>query len=193
MNSCIDILLATYNGELYIDAQLKSLFEQSFQNFNLIIRDDGSKDRTLEIIHQYQELYPERIKVITDNDRGLGPAGNFGRLMKYSTASYIMFCDQDDIWLENKIEKTFNTIKKMEEEYGVDCPILVHSDLIVVDKNLEVIQQSMSKGQKLESHQNEFHQLLIQNNITGCTMMINQSLLNLSSLFLKMQLCMIGG
>lgn len=179
MNSTIDVLLATYNGELYIDEQLKSLFEQSYQNFNVLIRDDGSIDKTLEIIGKYQEIYPERIKLIVDEDKGLGPSANFGRLMQYATAPYIMFCDQDDVWLKNKIEKTLTEMKKIEENIGINFPILVHSDLIVVNQDLELLQESMSKGQKLQSHQNEFHQLLIQNNITGCTMMINKALLEI--------------
>lgn len=177
MNFNIDILLATYNGEFFIEEQLKSLFEQSYQNFKILVRDDGSKDRTLEIVRQYQKYYPGRIEIIVDDDRGLGPSGNFGRLLQYSTAPYIMFCDQDDVWLENKIERTLAEMKKVEAKSEKDFPILIHSDLIVVNKDLNIIKESMSKSQKLYAHQNEFHQLLIQNNITGCTMMINKPLL----------------
>lgn len=181
MNFNVDILLATYNGELFIEEQLKSLFEQSCQDFKVLVRDDGSRDRTLEIVRQYRKRYPGRIEIIIDNDKGLGPSGNFGRLLQYSTAPYIMFCDQDDLWLKNKIERTLAEMKKVEAKSGKDSPILVHSDLIVVNKDLNIIKESMSKSQKLYTHKNDFHQLLIQNNITGCTMMINKPLLKYAS------------
>lgn len=176
MSKRVQILLATYNGGRYIEEQLISLFNQTYQDFELLIRDDGSKDNTLEIVRKYREKYPNRIQLISDNQKGLGPSGNFSRLMTYATANYIMFCDQDDIWLPHKIEKTLNKMLELEEINGENIPILIHSDLKIVDEDLKVLNESMSQAQKLCSNKNEFNKLLIQNNITGCTMMINKSL-----------------
>lgn len=180
MSKRVQILLATYNGGSYIEEQLISLFNQTYQDFEVLIRDDGSKDNTLEIVSQYQKKYPNRIHLISDNQKGLGPSGNFCELMKHSTADYIMFCDQDDIWLPYKIEITLNKMLELEKN-EIDVPILVHSDLKIVDENLKVLKESMSQAQKLCSNKNEFNQLLIQNNITGCTMMINKCLKEIAS------------
>ncbi len=172
----VQVLLATYNGEDYIEEQLISLFNQTYQEFELLIRDDGSTDCTLEIVEKYKLKYSNRIKVIIDNKKGLGPSGNFSELMRYATADYIMFCDQDDIWIPHKIEITLEKMLELEKAYGVAAPILVHSDLTIVDRDLNVINSSMSQAQKLYANENDFNQLLMQNTITGCTMMINKAL-----------------
>ena len=135
----IDILLATYNGESYLSSQLDSIINQSCDNWKILIRDDGSKDRTLEIIEWYTKKYNNQIFLIEDEKKNLGVCGNFSELLNHSHADYAMFCDQDDIWFKNKIKITFQKMKEMENTYGSDCPILVHTDLMVVDKNLEKI------------------------------------------------------
>ena len=99
----IDVLLATYNGDKYIEAQIYSLLTQTYKDWKLIIHDDGSTDKTLEIIKQFQER-DSRITLIEDGIKCGGAGTNFLHILKhYSTADYIIFCDQDDIWWENKL------------------------------------------------------------------------------------------
>jgi glycosyltransferase involved in cell wall biosynthesis len=171
----IDILLTTYNGEKYLSQQLDSIFNQTNSDFRILIRDDFSSDHTLKVIHKYIELYSEKIILITDNLGNLGSSKSFMQLLSHSKAPYIMFCDQDDIWLSNKIELSISELYGMEELYGKASPLLVFTDLKVVDYDLHSINDSFWSYQKLipELSKN-WKKLLAQNVITGCTILMNQ-------------------
>ena len=144
----IDILLPTYNGEKYIRQQLDSLFAQSDSGWKLLIRDDGSKDRTVAIIQEYQHRFPDKIKIITDDKGNLGITNNVFELLWNSTGEYVMLCDQDDVWFPNKISKSRELISLKEKQQG-KVPILIHTESLVVDENLKPI----SAG--AEYHRNE--------------------------------------
>lgn len=167
------ILLSTYNGEKYLKEQLDSLFLQTYQDFKLIVRDDGSKDRTKEILNFYN------IELV-DSSKNLGVKKSFETLLKYasenSVAEYFMFCDQDDVWNNDKIEKTLKRMQELETFYGNKIPLLVHTDLEVVNKKLETLSDSMWESEHINPRANTLNKLLIQNTITGCTMMINRTL-----------------
>ena len=178
MNYSIDILLATYNGDKYLSEQINSILSQTILEWKLIIRDDGSTDKTVQIINHYVKTYPDKITQIVDTDKNLGVTHNFERLMKYSTAPYIMFCDQDDIWQSDKIKISFSKIKMMEEQYGTDVPLLVYTDLAVCDEEGMLIKDSFWKYQGADpSLPKHFAKALIQNNATGNTFIFNRALL----------------
>lgn len=174
----IEILLATYNGGKYLAEQLDSIFKQDNQDFRILVRDDGSSDNTLDVLKSYQSKFADRITIL-ETDAPTGSAfGNFSKLMEASNAEYVMFADQDDVWLEDKISKTMNKMQEMEEEHGKQCPILVHTDLCVVDNNMNVIDQSFWSFQNLHVKKaNSLARQLVSNVVTGCTMMINNALL----------------
>ena len=98
----VEILMATYNGEKYIGEQIESILSQSYTNWIIRISDDCSKDKTAEIIKKYAEEYPEKIEIIENKSPSGSAKNNFFRLLGISTGEYIMCCDQDDIWKENK-------------------------------------------------------------------------------------------
>lgn len=178
----IAILMATYNGSQYVEAQIQSLLRQSYTDWELYIHDDGSKDNTMSIIKSYEAAYPDRIHYIEGPGTG-GAKNNFFYLMNQVDAPYVMFCDQDDVWLENKIERSFQSMKKEERRCGLDVPVLVFTDLKVVDRNLNVLSESMNRYQKLNPKKIEFKDLLIQNVVTGCTMMVNRACIDKANAF----------
>ena len=179
----VAILLSTYNGERFVHELLESLAGQTYQEFDLIIRDDGSDDRTLEIVDDF--IDQNRINIINiDNDGGheipeLSLSASFFKILNHANNipqySYFLFCDQDDVWHKNKVEKMVGAIKN-EEIRRPNFPILVHSDLRLVDSNGDYMFSSFWKWQHIDPLRNSTSRLLIQNTVTGCATIINRSL-----------------
>lgn len=119
----IDILLATYNGEAFVEEQIRSIMAQTFSQWRLLVHDDGSEDHTIAII---QRLCHEdkRIVLIQDEEQHMGVARHFIHMLQYASAPYCMFCDQDDVWLPNKVEKMLAEIQK----YDPTIPQVVYSN-----------------------------------------------------------------
>ena len=175
----VEILLATYNGEKYLNQQLESLKNQTYKNWRIIARDDGSSDGTLKILKEFKRNNPDKIEIHLNNTTKHGPMNNFCELMNLSKSNYVSFCDQDDFWIATKLEKTIKLMKKLEKNFG-NLPLLVHTDLIIADKNLNVMFKSMIRTQKLNfSSTKTIKQLIVQNCVTGCTMMANRNLIKI--------------
>lgn len=179
MTDQVDILLATYQGALFIRQQICSIFTQTYPHVHVWIRDDGSSDNTLQLIQHINCLYPHSISTLP-GQTNLGIKGNFSELMKHSTAPYVMFSDQDDVWLPNKIEYSLALMKKMEMDYGCQVPLLVHTDLKVVKSNLTEIHPSFWSYANLNPRLVHLNRLLPQNVLTGCTMLMNRALVELA-------------
>jgi len=182
-NNPIVILLGTYDGEPYLKEQIKSIQDQTFQNWTLFVRDDGSNDSTVHILNIFQQE-DDRVQLIVDKKENLGICGNFNELCKIAlkyNAETLLFCDQDDIWLPDKIEKQTKTIKKLEAMYGKNCPILVHTDLSVVDTHLRHIHKSFLAYQGIQNINNTpLSVLLAQNSVTACSIAFNKALLKMA-------------
>lgn len=175
----IDILLAAYNGKRFIEEQIESILSQTYQNFNLIIQDDDSNDGTIEILKSYKERYPDKIKVFFNKKNTGSCVKNFLNLIQKSQNEYIMFCDQDDIWVKDKIAITVKAMKELEKEVeNKGMPLLVHTDLKVVDENLKLICNSLFQYQKMNYKKDKLNNLLAQNIITGCSIMCNRNLID---------------
>ena len=159
----VDILLATYNGEQYLKEQLDSILAQSYNEFRLLISDDASTDDTIRILKEYEEK-DNRITVFFQKENS-GVIKNFEFLLERVENEYYMFSDQDDIWKEDKIEKS---IKRIEETDSS----LVYTDLEVVDSDLNVTYKSYWKLKgiynKIKKY-NNFESLYLNNFVTGCT------------------------
>ena len=179
----IDILLATYNGERFIRKQIESILTQTYCDWKLIIQDDGSSDGTIKILQSYQDQYPDKIKIFLNKNNSGSCISNFLSLAQRSDSEYVMFCDQDDVWIDNKIEVTLREMKRLERETkDKKVALLVHTDLCVVDENLNLISKSLFKYQKMNRHGDKINNLLVQNIVTGCTIMCNRSLISLLNL-----------
>lgn len=179
MNDEVDILLAAYNGEEFIAEQIESIMEQTHQNFHLIVGDDASRDSTPDIVYRYAQRNKGKIHLQQYHDN-VGMILNVSRLTDLSTAPYVMFSDQDDVWLPTKIELTLNKMKELEEEFGRETPLLVHTNLSIVDRNLQILHPSSWKYIGLNPERNSLAQVLSQNNAWGCTIMINKALLDIA-------------
>ncbi len=166
MEEQIDILLATYNGEKYLREQLDSILNQTYENIQLIISDDCSKDDTRNILKQYEEK-DRRVKVYYQ-DENIGCIKNFEFLLKQVKNKIYMLSDQDDIWMPEKIEKTY---QKLEDEKAD----LVFGDLEVVDSELKMLYPSfndfMKLSRKIKKYGNTQQLNYLYNCVTGCTIM----------------------
>ena len=179
----IVILLGTYNGARFVEEQIKSIQGQTVNNWNLLVRDDASDDGTVELIAGLAKD-DERIQWVKNGQGRLGIVGNFGELMRIAHsegADYIFLSDQDDVWTSTKIAEQFTYLRKMEECYGENTPILVYSDLEIVDEQLRRIHPSFMSYQGLTHESRDpLRVLLTQNFVTGCATAINRPLLNLA-------------
>lgn len=167
------ILLATYNGENYIKQQIDSILAQSYDDWQLIISDDGSKDRTVSIIEGYVNVNPGKIKLIKNESGVQGAYGNFMNLINQAPAGdCYAFCDQDDEWYSNKLQ-----IMAGHFESRASQPLLVYHDLKVVDKEQKVLGESFKAYTKLGAGEADGFSTLMKYNITpGCSVCFNHKL-----------------
>jgi glycosyltransferase involved in cell wall biosynthesis len=166
----IDILMATYNGALYIDNQILSLLGQTHKNWRLIIHDDGSDDETIAIVKKYKSI-DSRITLIEDGIIAGGASKNFLHLLSFSNNELIVFCDQDDVWFENKLETLLNAYKHSGETHK---PLAVFCNGYTYDPNLGILGNKMV----VVSPENLKEQLFLNTGIHGCCLLFNKKLLN---------------
>lgn len=176
----IAILLATFNGENYLANQIDSILSQTYKDWVLYIRDDGSIDSTLSIIDEYNHKHTNII-ILKDTKLNRGAKDSFIWMLENVESEYFMFCDQDDIWLDCKIEDSFSELFLLESN-DKKLPALVFTDLIVTDSSLNIISNSMWEYTRLNRVMDNKY-LLIGAFVTGCTMIFNNSAKNCSIKF----------
>lgn len=171
----VDILLSTYNGEKYLKKFLLSLKKQKYKDFNLIIRDDGSSDSTKKILCDFIAENSISTKLCSNSGIHLGVVRSYESLLQISTAAYVMFADQDDIWHDDKVGSMLHHMKHAEKEHNTTA-LLLYSDMAVCDEHGEQLATSFIKYQNISPSRNKVSDLCIQNNVTGCAMIINRFL-----------------
>ena len=175
MAGSISVVLCTYNGAEYIEAQLQSIEQQTMPPEEIIVYDDGSQDSTFLIVQAFAALSGAAVKACQNQVR-TGVIKNFSQAIAAASGSYIALCDQDDVWLAEKLEKSMAVMDSLEACYGRDVPLLVHSDLKVVNAKLKEISPSMFDLQNLRNEAvAPLKVLLVQNYVTGCTILMNRA------------------
>jgi glycosyltransferase involved in cell wall biosynthesis len=167
----LSVALAIYNGEKFLPQLLASLQEQTVKPLELVVMDDCSSDNSLNIIKAFPLPFEKKIFKSEKNE---GPVSTFKKLAGLCEGDFIAFCDQDDIWLPEKLELALTAIKRIPN----NIPAVVFSDLSVIDESGDVIQASYWKQRAVRPDKFLFHDILFANIITGCTTMINKAMAN---------------
>lgn len=164
MEEKIDILMATYNGEKYINEQIDSILNQTYSNFRLVICDDNSTDNTYSILKEYEKK--DNRVILLRNEMNLGYTKNFEKLLRNVQNNYFMFSDQDDVWNKDKVELSLNKLKNESAD-------LVFTDLEIVDENLKTTGTSFNRIMgyinKILKCNNNYEMIYLYNVVTGCT------------------------
>jgi len=171
----VSILLATYNGEKYLPQQLASLQAQTLHDFRILWQDDGSSDSSAALLRADAEA-DSRFRPGMQQGQHLGAAGNFISLMRQDDAPYSALCDQDDVWSQDKLMRCLQAMQEAEARFGTDTPLLVHHDCRVTDGDGAVLRNSFFRHQGWDPTANTLPRLLVQNNVTGCTCLMNAPL-----------------
>ena len=174
MDDKVIILMATYNGEAFLIEQLESIVHQTYQNWELYIRDDQSTDGTMVILNSYA-LIDNRIKILNIDGPHGSPSLNFGVLFNYIVAikpDYLMFADQDDVWNLNKIAVSLSFMQTIAQSEPAFFPLLIYGQFQFVNEKTTTIHQELRMPSTLT-----MQTLLISNYGYGCTMMLNGALI----------------
>lgn len=167
MTPTIDILLATYNGARYLPAQIRSVQNQTWTDWRMLVHDDGSDDDTLAVLQAFA-AQDKRITIVEDSISFHSPARNFLHLLRLSSAPFAIFCDQDDIWLENKLERLHQAISVRDNSrpQGVYCNAHVYDCETGAIGGSAVLCQPRSLGEAF----------FMNGGVQGCSILFNAAL-----------------
>ena len=180
MTETIEILMATYNGEAFLREQMDSILCQTDGGWHLTVSDDCSEDGTGEILREYEEAYPGKIRRISAGKRFGNARDQFFFLSGQCPANWRMFCDQDDTWEKEKVAKFRRAMEEAEASYGAETPLLVFCDQTPADEHLTPLAPSLMRYQKQYSNSFDYRSILMQNVVTGGAMAVNRPLSQLA-------------
>jgi len=161
-NELVSVAMATYNGDRYLKEQLDSIYNQTYKNIEVIVCDDCSSDKTIEILEEYSNKFGLKYFV---NEMNLGFKKNFEKAISLCTGGLIALADQDDIWIQNKIEVLVNNIGEFS---------LIHSACSLIDESSKQIAPLWIKK---DDFKYSFAKFVFGNYITGCTVLFKRELL----------------
>jgi hypothetical protein len=177
----VEVLLATYNGERFLREQIDSILAQDYPALRILARDDGSSDATPAILTEYASTFPGRFHVMPAAHPTGSAKANFLELMKAAASGFVCFADQDDVWLPDKVSRSMDAMRALERQHSAGSPLLVFSDLRVVDDELKTIAPSMWRQAGTDPRSaRRLERLVGRSVVTGCTLTINRRMLELA-------------
>ena len=176
----ITVLLAACGGMPFLPALLRSLQEQTDPCFRVLMQDDGSSDGTEALLRETARQDP-RFVLGAESGRHLGPGGNFRSLMAQAGDGPAALCDQDDLWHPERLAAGRKALEAAEARWGAEVPLLVHSDCRLVDAEGRLLRESFLAHQGWRGEVDSLAELLVQNNVTGCTVLMNGALCRLGA------------
>ena len=173
----IEVVLPTYNGAAHLQEQVESIHRQTLRPQRLLVRDDGSTDRTRDLLVVLKTQYGDWLHLLPSSEN-LGCSANVNRLLEATEAPYVALADQDDVWVPHKLEASFDLLRQVERSHGIERPLLVHSDLVLVDADGHSLGCTYLQRQRLNPLLTAPKDLVLTNVVTGCTVLLNRALLN---------------
>ena len=171
------VLLSTFNGEKFLHEQLNSIYEQKGVAVHILVRDDGSEDKTLSILNEYKNN-KQHMTIISGNN--IGATRSYYYLMKYAYNNfcdydYYAFSDQDDVWYESKLKKAVNSISSaILSSSSKVCYFFYYANAQTTDRNLKPINSNHFKL----SH--NLQENVVASRSLGCTQVFSRSLLGVA-------------
>lgn len=175
----VTVLLATHNGEQFLREQLESIETQTYPHWHIIAMDDGSDDKTLDILNEFQGRHADKFDIQRAAPIHSAKQTFFRLVLTNAKSHYFAFCDQDDVWEPHKLERMVLAMATMERQHVVPRPSLAFSDLSVVDRDLNLQSKSFMKDMRVRPHDLTFSNILTENSVPGCSMIFNEHLVEI--------------
>lgn len=178
----LEIVIPTFNCVLWFDSLIESVLRQDFQDWRLVVRDNGSQDGTLERIDFWKQRLGDRLLHLPNpHMTNIGMIGNYNAVFEATTASWVMLSDPDDVWLPGKISLTIKKMEDTELQFGKKTPILVCTDAEVVNERLEPVAASYWKWRRMDPRPGRsLSRVVMDSPALTSTMAINRALLDLA-------------
>jgi len=164
--------MSTYNGVRWMDEQIESIAKQTFKDWRLVVRDDGSSDDTVKRLYEWKEKLGEKMRIVEGEN--VGVIKSFEKLLSECESEYCMLCDQDDYWKPTKVEMTMGEMLDIEErEPGK--PAMVFTSVDLVDGDLKPLGKTFFEENQFDfPFAMRFHNICVCNCVSGCTIMLNR-------------------
>lgn len=176
----LSVAMCTYNGARFIEAQLRSIAAQTLLPDELVVCDDGSTDATAALVRDFAMAAPFAVQLVGD-DRRLGVVRNFERALRRARGRYVALADQDDIWSPSRLEVGIGALRSAERSAAADRPVLVHSDMRVIDAEGAEVEPSFFRRRGFRArHPRPLRELVLQNYVTGCSVLVNRAVVELA-------------
>lgn len=177
----LEVVMPVYNGAKYLEEQILSIYQQTLPPVRLLVKDDNSTDSSFELLcNLKKQYYGKWLEIAPQSSENVGCIRNVACLLSLSKAEYIALSDQDDIWYPEKLETLLKRMLELEAKSTPQLPILVHSELELIDHNMQFTGKVYTKNESINPYRQSLDDLLITNVVTGCSTLLNRALVTIA-------------